>query len=261
MKTHKPLFLAFTTQKGGVGKSIFTTLTASYLHYNCGVNVVVVDCDKGQYSLYRMRERDLKIIESDSLHKERFYLQYERIAKSAYPILCSPAKDAIEVAENYIQNCSTKVDLVLFDLPGTVHSEGVMECVAGLDHIFIPITADPLTLESSLAFALTVKEYLLDDSQQQLKSLYLFWNMVVTTERTALYDDYTKIIKELELPILNTSIPETVRYKKELKKGKKEVFRSTLFPISPSMLKGSRFDELVSEILDVIKIIPDYGKE
>lgn len=261
MERKIPLFIAFTTQKGGVGKSIFTTLTASYLHYNCGVNVVVVDCDKGQYSLHRMRERDLKIVDSDPLHKEKFHLQYERIAKSAYPILCSPAIDAIGVAENYIFNSSTEVDLVLFDLPGTVHSEGVMECVAGLDHIFTPITADPLTLESSLAFALTIKECLLENTNIKLKSLHLFWNMVVATERTTLYDDYTKIIKELELPILNTYIPETVKYKKELRRGRKEVFRSTLFPISPSMLKGSRFDELTNEILELIKIDTDYGKE
>ncbi len=261
METKKPLFIAFTTQKGGVGKSVFTTLAASHLHYMCGLNVVVVDCDKGQYSLYRMRERDLKVIDSDPMHKEKFHLQYERIAKSAYPILCSPAISAIEVAENYIANCEEDIDLVLFDLPGTVNSEGVMECVAGLDHIFTPITADPLTLESSLAFALAVKEHLLQNTNIRLKSLHLFWNMVVATERTTLYEDYTEIVKELELPILNTYIPETVRYKKELRKGYKDVFRSTLFPISPRLLKGSRFDELMEEITKLIKIEYKYGEE
>ena len=261
METKQPLFIAFTTQKGGVGKSVFTTLAASHLHYMCGLNVVVVDCDKGQYSLYRMRERDLKILENDPFHQEKFHLQYECIAKSAYPILCSPAGLAIEVAENYIENSEEEIDLVLFDLPGTVNSEGMMECVAGLDHIFTPITADPLTLESSLAFALVVKEHLLENPSIRLNSLHLFWNMVVATERTTLYEDYSRIIKELELPILATNIPETVRYKKELRKGYKEVFRSTLFPISPRLLKGSRFDKLMEEISKLIKIEYKYGKE
>jgi|GEM_PF-1543127 len=45
----KPLFIAFSTQKGGVGKSTFTVLVASYLHYLKGLNVAVMDCDYPAY--------------------------------------------------------------------------------------------------------------------------------------------------------------------------------------------------------------------
>ena len=51
MGKKRPLFIAFSTQKGGAGKSIFTTLAASFLHYQRGYNIVVIDCDAGQYSL------------------------------------------------------------------------------------------------------------------------------------------------------------------------------------------------------------------
>ena len=37
----KPVFIAFSTQKGGVGKTTFTVLAASYLHYVCGYNLIV----------------------------------------------------------------------------------------------------------------------------------------------------------------------------------------------------------------------------
>lgn len=39
------LYVAFSTQKGGVGKTTFTVLVASYLYYLKGYNVAVVDCD------------------------------------------------------------------------------------------------------------------------------------------------------------------------------------------------------------------------
>ena len=52
------LFVAFSTQKGGVGKTTFTVLVASYLYYLKGYNVAVVDCDYPQHSISAMRKRD-----------------------------------------------------------------------------------------------------------------------------------------------------------------------------------------------------------
>ena len=40
-----PASIAVCNQKGGVGKSTFTVLLASYLHYTLRHNVLVVDCD------------------------------------------------------------------------------------------------------------------------------------------------------------------------------------------------------------------------
>ena len=46
-----PTYVAFATQKGGVGKSTLTTLVASYLYYAEGVELVAVDCDSSQHSM------------------------------------------------------------------------------------------------------------------------------------------------------------------------------------------------------------------
>lgn len=56
----EPKYIAFSTQKGGAGKTTLTVLVASYLHYVKGYNVAVVDCDYPQHSIVEMRERDLK---------------------------------------------------------------------------------------------------------------------------------------------------------------------------------------------------------
>ena len=47
-----PVSIAVCNQKGGVGKSTFTVLLASYLHYIVGHDVLVVDCDYPQWSIY-----------------------------------------------------------------------------------------------------------------------------------------------------------------------------------------------------------------
>ena len=54
----EPMYVAFSTQKGGAGKTTLTVLVASYLHYVKGYNVAVIDCDFPQYSIHDMRQRD-----------------------------------------------------------------------------------------------------------------------------------------------------------------------------------------------------------
>ena len=52
----EPKYIAFSTQKGGAGKTTLTVLVASYLHYVMDYNVAVVDCDYPQHSIVEMRD-------------------------------------------------------------------------------------------------------------------------------------------------------------------------------------------------------------
>ena len=52
-----PLYVAFSTQKGGVGKTTFTVLAASYLYYLKGYDVAVVGCDYPPHPLAGVRKR------------------------------------------------------------------------------------------------------------------------------------------------------------------------------------------------------------
>ncbi len=61
----KEIFIAFATQKGGVGKTSVTVLVASYLHYVKGYNVAIVDCDYPQNSIVDMREREVRLIDEN----------------------------------------------------------------------------------------------------------------------------------------------------------------------------------------------------
>ena len=95
MKKEKELLVAVASQKGGVGKSVFTVLLASVLHYRKGLRVAVVDCDYPQHSIALMRERDMEnVMKNDDL-KVNLYRQYERIRKPAYPVIKSDPEKGV----------------------------------------------------------------------------------------------------------------------------------------------------------------------
>ena len=249
-----PLYVAFSTQKGGVGKTTFTVLAASYLYYLKGYDVAVVDCDYPQHSIAGIRKRDAEMVGEDEDYKRMAYEQFTRLGKKAYPILCSSPEKAIDTADDFVTAAKSVPDIVFFDLPGTVNSEGVINSLSGMDYIFTPVTADKVVLESSLSFAVAINKLLVRNETCRLAGLYLFWNMVDGREKTDLYTVYDNTIRDLELPLMRTFIPDTKRYKKELVTDKKTVFRSTLFPASRMLVRGSNLEELVTEIAYYIKL-------
>ena len=58
-----PLFVALSNPKGGMEKSTFTVLLASYFHCLNGYNVLVVNCDYPQHSISAMRDKEVGNIE------------------------------------------------------------------------------------------------------------------------------------------------------------------------------------------------------
>ena len=128
------LFVALSNQKGGVGKSAFTILLASYFHYVENLNVAVIDCDSPQHSLVRMRERDKKAIDRSDHYKQQMMAQWERIKKKAYPIIGVRAEKAREAADELVKNSEHPIDLVLVDLPGTVDAQGVFRTIVNMDY-------------------------------------------------------------------------------------------------------------------------------
>ena len=252
MKKEKELLVAIASQKGGVGKSVFTVLLASVLHYRKDVRVAVVDCDSPQHSIALMRERDMEnVMKNDGL-KVNLYRQYERIRKPAYPVIKSDPEKAVEDLRRYMDEKGETFDIVLFDLPGTLRSEGVVHTVSAMDYIFVPLKADNIVMQSSLQFAKVLEEELIAKGNCNLKGIRLFWNMVDRRGRKDLYDAWNRVIHRMGLRLLSSHIPNTLRYNREADTVCKGVFRSTLFPPDPRQEKGSGLPELVEEICPAI---------
>jgi cellulose biosynthesis protein BcsQ len=245
------LFIAFSTQKGGMGKTALTVLSASYLHYVRGYDVAVIDCDYPQHSIVEMRNRDIERVEKDFYFKQMAYLQFKALQKKAYPVEESNASDAITVAERL--RAEQDLDFIFFDLPGTLNTGGVIKTLAMMNYIFVPVSADRVVLESALQFATTIHDNLITTGKSNIKDLFLIWNMVDGRERTELYNAYDDAIEEIGLQTLKTVIPDTKRFRREMAESHRAVFRSTLFPVNKKLIRGSNIENLVDEICEIVK--------
>lgn len=247
----KNVCVAFSTQKGGAGKTTLTVLTASCLHYLKGYDVAVVDCDYPQYSIAEMRNRDLTMAAENSYYKSLAYEQFTRLNKKMYPVIKSSPEKAVETAGALL--AKDRYDYIFFDLPGTVNQEGVLRTLSTMDYIFAPISADRVVLESTLRFASRINESLMAAGRSKIKGLYLVWNLVDGREKTDLYEVYEKVITELGLDVLQTFLPDSKRFRRELSAQRRPLFRSTIFPADKTLMRGSRLDVLVDEILEIIR--------
>ena len=244
------LYVAIATQKGGIGKSTVSMLLANYLHNLGGKNVGVIDCDDPQHSISDARERELLLIKNSEENKELAKDVFRKTGKRIFPVVATNPVDAIDQAEILIED--EELDIVLFDLPGTIRTKGVLNTLAKMDYIFVPISADRLVLESALQFVSNFKDNLMTTGRASAKEICLFWTMVDGREKTDIYNLYDEVIGELGITVLNTRLPDSKRFRRDFTDPQKAVFRSTIFLPDSQLLRGSRIKELADEILGII---------
>lgn len=214
----------------------------------------VVDCDAPQHSIASMRRRDMESVEKSDFLKVALYRQHEQLQKLAYPVIKSDPEKAMEDVHRYMRDEGTEFDIVLFDLPGTLRSEGVIYTISSMDYIFVPLKADNVVMQSSLEFAEVVGEELVSRHNCNLKGVCLFWNMIDRRERKETYESWNTVMRKADLKLLATRVPDTKRYNKELSPTHNSIFRSTLFPPDNREMKGSGLLELLDEISRVTNL-------
>lgn len=249
--TKQPLFIALSSPKGGVGKSTLTMLVASYLHYQQGYNIGIVDCDSPQHSVMELRELEAKRISDDPFFNRMAHLQFEQSGKRAYPVETCQPEDAVTCAQTMIQEYELPFDIIFFDMPGTVNKPSIIVTLSAMDYIFFPISAEVLVLKSTIAFAQVFDEFV-RAGQTRVRELSMIWNWVDAREKTDLYEQYDKLIRSMGLKILTTTLPDTKKFRKEISERNKVVFRSTLFPADGQLAKSTKLNLLVEELLTII---------
>lgn len=247
-------FVAISNQKGGIGKSAFTVLIAGYFHYVKNKNVLVVDCDYPQFSIYSLRERDRQTVAKNETYKQMIVSQFSRLKKKAWPVITANPDEAKDVADSFLETSEMPVDVVFFDLPGTVNAKGIFKSIINMDYIFTPIIPDRMAMQSSMSFVATVQDYINLNPHAPLKEIHVFWNRVNRRVPADLVNIYDKIMGQLKLRVLKTKIPDTNRYEKELTLAGKSFFRCTLLPPPAKLLAGSNLDALAEEIMQIINL-------
>ena len=251
-----PLFVSFYTQKGGAGKSVFTSLAASYLHYEMGYNVAVIDCDYPQWSVHNLRERETKQLKENAFYLKKAKALFEKINKKAYPIVPTKPETALADANKFLTDNAGVFDIVFFDLPGTVNNRDVVNIYFNMDYLFVPITTSRINMESTLVFVSKINDILKKrTSGVRLKDVHTFWNKMISKERQELLTAYENAIDEIGVSLMQTRIPNSVRYDREQSiSGSEHLFLSTLFPPDKPLLKGSSWDVLMREFLALINL-------
>lgn len=249
-----PVYVAFATQKGGVGKSTLTTLMASYLCYVEGIEVAAVDCDSTQHSLNVYRDHDLLVTkENPSLKKtmQRFYSQFK---KPAYPILLTSPAEAIDVVTEHIES-GKHPQVVFFDITGTINDKSIVDLITNMDYLFVPITTETGEMASSISFANNVLNRMMTTGVTKIKEMRLVWNKINTREKPRLVEVIDNYIEKLGLSSLSTVLVKSNKFEKDGREiGNGGIFRSTMLPPDKRLLKGSNLEELVAEIRQIIKV-------
>ena len=250
----EPVFVAFATQKGGAGNSTLTALTASYLYYLEGVDVLVIDCDDRQHSQKDYRENDLAVTGENPYLKRLCQNFYKKFEKKAYEIILSNPAEAAKVAVDRIEE-GANPDVVFFDITGTVNDLEIVKLLSVMDYLFVPITPDTADMKSSIRFASHVVNSMITTGKSKIKDIYLVWNRVPSKAKTRLCDIIDGYLDELGLHSLNTVLSNSSRFFKDgATIGRTGIFRSTMLPPDRRLLKGSNLPELVSEIRQIIKV-------
>lgn len=107
-------------------------------------------------------------------------------------------------------------------------------------------------MQSSLSFVGTLQDFIRRYPKAPLKAIRLFWNKIDGRVSREVYRHYNSIFGKIGLQTLDTVMPDMERYNKEASADGRLLFRSTFFPPSEKLLKGSNLDMLAGEIESVI---------
>ena len=136
--------ITFFSAKGGTGKTTFNMLFASYLSYQLGKRVMVVDLDVPEYNLTNCRERELAYLKEKELpcDPDSFY---------AIEAVEDTSETNIRALAAIIRGLRDKLDYLILDFKGSFKSGDPVLILAEenvIDKVIMPMELDPMVIAS-----------------------------------------------------------------------------------------------------------------
>lgn len=181
--------IAFTNQKGGVGKSTICRLMASYLASK-GERVCVIDTDS-QQTLVLQRKDDIEFLGEEVMP---YTIQSYKI-------------NTYELMEQLMENAKAFDGYVLIDCPPSLDADGLIPILTKSDCLVCPFRYDTTTLTSTGNY-IRVLRSLFDRLKQPLTPIYFIPNNIVrkgSVEEKKVWHEVAKAFSILG--ILLPSIP------------------------------------------------------
>lgn len=212
--------ISFFNEKGGVGKSVHTVMFASYLAYQCGAKVLVIDFEFPFSRLQKARDVELKHLENPDSVLSRYFAENGRSGEMY--LIKSPLenKEFSYVEENstwlrdVIWNLyrSSNFDYILFDFPGQLlkHSPAYTCISSGqVDLVAVPFDTDPTTRKASFATCAFLKKHDVE--------FVTFWNNVSPAEmsRKGFLDVGEKLFKNNGFEVMPHRIKSFVKARRD----------------------------------------------
>ena len=238
---HRPLFLGFSSQKGGVGKSTLAEILSSMLYYDEGISLFVVDCDLTQDSFFKLREREKETIGEDASLTTYMQGYFQQLGRKSYRIIKASPKEAYQ--------------LVIFDFPGHAGTRELLELSLEMDYILSPIEPDIQSMVACLTYAKSIQDLGVSMQTARIKDIMLLWNKVDRRVKNTLITHYSQYIKEEGLTLLPFHLYAAHRFSHELSMyGARGVFRSTYLPPAKVLRAGTNIEELKSYLIHKLNL-------
>ena len=256
-----PIFLGFSSQKGGVGKSTLAEIVSSILYYEKGIELFIVDCDLSQDSFYKLRQREKTFVEGDPLVSQQMNNYFSALGRVSYRVLKADPKGAIaKAAEHICKNPKKRFDLVVFDFPGHVGTSDLLELSLEMDYILSPIEADVQSMVSCLAYAKTMQDLGVSMTGARIKDVMLLWNKVDRRVKSTLIEKYSEYIRNEGYTLFDEHVYAAHRFSHELEQyGFRGAFRSTYLAPSKALRAGTGLDEMIDSLLTHIRLKKEAG--
>lgn len=231
--------ITFFSEKGGVGKSSFSIMYASWLKFQYGIKVGVADFNK-RLSDYRLAEIDARralieknpdldikplLPEQSWPIVEASYIEVKEYEKngSQFPN-ASWLKDEITIGR--LKDC----DVVLCDFAGSLDDKKYTHClIQGLISLTVtPIEKDSMTVKSTLNLYAGLKKYSVNHKISFANCVFVNKAQLGLRNYRKQYIDFAKFLKDKNLPVL----PDIVSYSERMTSmNKVDNIRSTFgFP-------------------------------